>query len=280
MASNQKEVIRFNDLSPYLLLKNGNYLYKVPFRDGFAVLKVYYGDRSLLKYISKTLGNVLVSNQTSFMPLARWHTEYECLNLWREAGFRVFDTYDDVIVEGCVPRQGWRLFEYVDRPRFIHYFADPKVPVDERFDMWKRFLPVWHHRHRLALERREPRLIHENGDLKHVMIMEDGQFLFFDFEMCYRSRRKVKDLVAREILAYLKSLGKTVGEEHWDRFMRVTVEQYLDRDLLEHTYTFAFRNPNPLLRATRMLDRKIKPRAGKPFSKYNTARKLRLLLHS
>ncbi len=71
MDSNKKEVIRFNDLSPYLLLKNGNYLYKIPFRDGFAVLKVYYGDRSLLKYITKTLGNILVSNQTSFMPIAR-----------------------------------------------------------------------------------------------------------------------------------------------------------------------------------------------------------------
>jgi hypothetical protein len=75
-------------------------------------------------------------------------------------------------------------------------------------------------------------------------------------------------------------LGKTVGEAHWDRFMKVTVEKYSDRDLLEHTYTFAFQNPNPMLRAARMLDRKIKPRAGKPFSKYNTAQKLRLLLNS
>jgi hypothetical protein len=280
MASKDKEVIRFDDLSPYLLLKNGNYLYKVPFRDGFAVLKVYYGDRSFLKYVSKTLSNVLLCNQTSFMPIARWQMEYECLNLWREAGFRVFDTYDDVMVEGCVPRQGWRLFEYVDRPRFINYFADPKIPLDERMDMWKRFLPVWHHRHRLAIERSEPKLIHENGDLKHVMIMEDGQFLFFDFEMCYRSRRKVKDLVAREILAYLKSLGKTVGEAHWNQFMKLTVEGYSDTNLLEHTYTVAFQNPNPLLRTARMLDRKLKPRAGKPFSKYNTARKLRLLLDS
>jgi hypothetical protein len=280
MTFKEKEVIRFDDLAPYLLLKNGNYLYKIPFRDGFAVLKVYYGDRSHFRYITKTLGNVMLSKQTSFMPIARWQTEYECLNLWREAGFRVFDTYDDVIVEGCVPRKGWRLFEYVDRPRFVHYFADPKVPFDERLDMWKRFLPVWHHRHRLALERSEPKLIHENGDLKHVMIMDDGQFLFFDFEMCYRSRRKVKDLVAREILAYLKSLGKTVGKAHWDHFMKVTVEGYPDRNLLEHTYTFAFRNPNLIVRAARMLDRKIKPRAAKPFSKYNTAQKLHLLLTS
>jgi hypothetical protein len=278
MTANQKEVLHFDDLSPYLLLKNGNYLYKIPFRDGFAVLKVYYGTRRLPEYIIKSLGNVLVNNQTSFMPLARWKTEYEALNLWRQAGFRVFATYDDVIVEGCVPEKGWRLFEYVDRPRFIHYFADQTIPVQERLDMWKRFLPVWHRRHQLAIERREPRLIHENGDLKHVMIMEDGQFLFFDFEMCYRSARKIRDLAAREILAYLKYLGKAVGREHWGVFIKATVETYPDRDLLDYAYTVTFRNSNPLLRAARWLDWKISPKAKKPFSKYNAALKLHQLL--
>ena len=278
MAAKQKEVLRFDDLSPYLLLKNGNYLYKIPFRDGFAVLKVYYGTRNLPEYIAKSLGNVLINKQTSFMPLARWKTEYEALNLWREAGFRVFDTYDDVVVEGCVPEKGWRLFEYVDRPRFIHYFADQNVPVEERLDMWKRFLPVWYRRHRLALERKEPRLIHENGDLKHVMIMEDGRFLFFDFEMVYWSRRQVKTLVAREILAYLKSLGNTVGPDLWDDFLKLTVETYPDRDLLEHTHTVVFKNPNPLVRAGRALDWKFSAKANKPCSKYNTALKLKNLL--
>jgi hypothetical protein len=279
MDSKQKEVLRFDDLSPYLLLKNGNYLYKIPFRGGFAVLKVYYGTRRLPEYIAKSLGNVLINNQTSFMPLARWKTEYEALNLWRQAGFRVFDTYDDVVVEGCVPDKGWRLFEYVDRPRFVNYFADQKVPLPERLDMWKRFLPVWHRRHQLAIERREPRLIHENGDLKHVMIMEDGRFLFFDFEMVYRSRRKVKDLVAREILAYLKSLGNTVGKENWDLFLEATLAAYPDRDLLQHAHTVIFRNPNPLVRTARMLDWKFSAKANKPCSKYNTALKLHRLLH-
>lgn len=279
MTSSQQEVLRFDDLSPYLLLKNGNYLYKVPFRDGFAVLKVYYGDRHLPEYIAKTVGNVLISQQTSFMPLGRWKTEYEVLNLWRDAGFRVFDTYDDVIVEGCVPAKGWRLFEYVDRPRFVKYFADKAVPIDERFDMWKRFLPVWHRRHQLAVERREPRLIHENGDLKHVMIMDDGQFLFFDFEMVFRSKRDVKTLVAREILAYLKSLGKTVGPDHWDDFLKLTVATYPDRDLLEHAYTAAFHHPNLLVRAGRALDWKFSAKANKPCSKYNAALKIHRLLH-
>ena len=275
------EVLHFDDLKPFLLLKNGNYLYKVPFRDGWAVLKVYYGDRSLPEYVRKSLGNILVCNQTSFMPRGRLRTEAECLRLWREAGFRVFDTYDDVVVEGVphqAPEGGYKLFEYVDKPRFVEYFADGTVSLEERLDMWRRFLPVWCRRHTLAIERAEPRLVHENGDLKHVMIMDDGQFLFFDFEMVFRSRSRVKEFVGREILAYLKSLGKTVGTEEWDRFLKEPGEHYPDRGLLEYTYTFAFENPNPILRAARWIDRTMRPRAAKPFSKYNAAQRLHKLM--
>jgi len=271
------EVLRFDDLQQYLLLKNGNYLYKVPFRGGWAVLKVYYGDRSVYEYVKKSIGNILVCNQTSFMPRGRRRTELDCLKLWREEGFRVFDHYEDVVVEP-LPFDGYALYEYVDRPRFVTYFADESVPLEDRLETWRRFLPVWHRRHALAIERREPRFIHENGDLKHVMIMEDGQFLFFDFEMCFRSQARVREFVGREILAYVKSLGKTVGKKHWDAFLAETVKHYPDRSLLEYTYTFAFRNPNPLLRAARWLDRKLKAGSSKPFSKYNAARKLHELL--
>ena len=39
------EVLTFESLEPHLLLKNGNFLYKIPFQDSWAVLKVYYGSR-------------------------------------------------------------------------------------------------------------------------------------------------------------------------------------------------------------------------------------------
>jgi hypothetical protein len=93
------ERLRFDNLDQHLLLKNGNYLYKVPFRGGWAVLKVYYGSRSGLSHAIKTLENFL-ANQTSYMPRARLRTELGCLALWRQIGVRVFDTYDDVVVEG------------------------------------------------------------------------------------------------------------------------------------------------------------------------------------
>ncbi len=268
-----KETLRFENLARHLLLKNGNYLYKVPFRGGFAVLKVYQGSRSWFDYALKTCGNVLVCNQTSFMPRARRRTELACLALWRAAGFRVFEVFTDAAVEGIDPSL-YALYEYVPQPKLIDLLGDVTRPLAERLGLWRGFLPIWHRRHALAVERAEPRLVHENGDLKHVMVLPDGGYLQFDFEMVFRSRRRVKEFVAREILSYLKSLGKTVLAQDFAAFMAETVRHYPGRELLHYTHAFAFANPNPILRVARAIDRQIKPRAKKPFSKYNVALQL------
>jgi len=273
------ETLRFDNLSQYLLLKNGNYLYKVPFRGDHAVLKVYYGDRSTWQYWTKTFGNVVLANQTSFMPKARRRVEKECLKLWGDAGFRVFGTYDDVKVEG-IPEGGYTMFEWVPGVQFVDYFSKKSDATDdEKMAMWRRFVPEWHRRHRLCVDQKEPRFVHENGDLKHVMIYKD-ELVYFDFEMCFRSPRRVKEFVAREILAYLKSLGKTVGAEQWDTYLEETVKLYDSKELLAFTHQFAFENSNPFLRVARALDRMLKPRASKPFAKYNVARKLKGFLET
>jgi hypothetical protein len=279
MERREPPTLRFDDLDQYLLLKNGNYLYKVPFeggRDGWAVLKVYYGSRSRLQYVYKTIGNICFASQTSVMPKARRRVELECLKVWREYGFRVFDTYEDVRVEG-LPEGGYTLFEWCPGTRFVEYFLDPEHSFDERMAMWRRFVPDWHRRHRLAVDHREPRLVHENGDLKHIIICDD-ELVYFDFEMAFRSRRRVKEFVAREILAFLKSLGKCVGHDEWDAFLEETVKLYPSKELLRYTHQFAFKNPNYALRIARALDRRLKPRARKPFAKYNVARRLGHLL--
>lgn len=262
--------LRFENLEQYLLLKNGNYLYKVPYKGGFAVLKVYYGSLPMWRYRWKSAGNLLVANQTAVMPWSRKATELDCIRLWREAGFRVFDVYYDR-VEG-LPPDGYALYEYVEAPRFVNYFADRTIPLETRLATWRRFLPVWHRRHQLAVERREPRFVHENGDLKHVMIVGD-EFLFFDFETCFRSRNRIREIVAREILCYLKSMARTVKGE-FDAFLEETVAHYPGRDLLAYTHEFAFADPNPLVRFGRKLDLHFRERAQKSSSKYRIAARL------
>ena len=200
------EKLKFDNLEQYLLLKNGNYLYKIPYKDGYAVLKLYYGSRSPFQRIYKTFSNVVIEGQTSFMPKARRKTELDAIRVWKNAGFRVFDIYDNVEVEG-LPKGGYALYEYVEGRHFHKLLPDESVPLEERLTIYRKFLDQWHRRHRIAVDTNEPRLIHENGDLKHV-IDYNGGLVWFDFEMCYRSRSHVEDLVAREILAYLKSLGQ------------------------------------------------------------------------
>ena len=214
-----KEKLQFQDLNQYLLLKNGNYLYKVPFRDGFAVLKVYYGSRSAMTYIAGTISNY-------FQGLAN---ERRCLAIWRNAGFRVFEIYDDVEVNG-LPEGGYMLFEYLPALKFMDYFGDTSIPLEGRMATYRRFLEEWHRRHNIAVTLREPRLIHENGDMKHVMITDEG-FLYFDFEMSFRSHKKarVEEFVSREILAYLKSLHKIVGRELFSVFLDETLVEYSDQ---------------------------------------------------
>ena len=244
------EVLEIENLDQHLLLKN----------------EIHY---------SNSISNFF-EGQTSFMPRARMLNEKRCLKIWRKAGIRVYDTYEDVIVKG-LPEGGYMLFEYLSTVKFIDYFGDASVALEDRLHTYRRFLKEWHRRHAMAIKQKEPRLVHENGDMKHVMIVDD-QFLFFDFEMVYRSGRRVTEFVTREILAYLKSLGKTVGPELFPVFIKETIDHYPDTELLQNTYRIMFAHPSPIHRMARILDRRFSSGAKKTFSKHNVARQLNEML--
>ena len=275
-SSGAVETLRFDDLAPHLLLKNGNYLYKIPFRGGFAVVKVYYGSRTTLQTWKKSFDN-WIDGQTSYQPETRRRIERECLDLWRKHDFRVYDTYDDVeiVAPGCPPG-GYTVFEYRTGPNLNAWLSDETLPVDERFALWRRFLAEWGRRHQLAIELAEPRLVHENGDGKHVMIFEDG-FHWFDFEMVWRNGRQIREQVAHELLQYLWQISKTIPESLRPRLLEETVAHYPDPSLLEGAWRL-FLAPRGVARTlARRIDR-ASPRGRKPTSKYRVAERLRELL--
>jgi hypothetical protein len=272
-----REVLELDDLRPYLLLQNGNYLYKVPFRGGHAVLKVYYGSRSTLEMLAKSFGNVVFEGQTSYMPRTRLEMERECLALWRRHGFRVFDVYDDVEVRapGC-PEGGYLLLEYVAAEKLIDRMRDAGRPVEERLATWRRFLPEWGRRHELAVREREPRLVHENGDTKHVMLVGDD-FLWFDFEMVYRSRSRVEEYVGHEIIQYVWNLLRSLPPEMHGPLLAETVEHYPHPRFLAAGRDVFLNHPKLLHRWGRSLDRR-RARSRKPSSKYAVAERIEALL--
>jgi hypothetical protein len=272
------ETLRFDDLTPYLLLKNGNFLYKVPFRDGWAVVKVYYGSRSRLQTAFKSLENWSVG-QSSYMPETRLRIERECLEVWRKHGFRVYDTYDDVMIDApqCPPG-GYTIFEYRRGPNMNEYLGDATIPVEERFGTWRHFLAEWGRRHELAIAESEPRLVHENGDGKHVMIFDDGLH-WFDFEMVWRTVSRLADHVSHEIIQYLWQISKSIPEELRPRLLEETVAHYPDRQKLEDAWRLFLANRRPIQRAARAFDRKT-VRGRKPTSKYGVAARLRATLEA
>lgn len=276
------EVLEFADLTPYLLLKNGNYLYRIPYErapGGQAVLKVYYGSRPLWETLAKSLGNVAFEGQTSYLPRTRLAMERACLDLWRAHGFRVFRTFDDVVVRapGCPP-DGHLLMEYVAAPKLVDYMPDAAVPLEERFATWRRFLAEWARRHVLAVSEREPRLIHENGDAKHVMLLDGArEFLWFDFEMVYRSRERVEEYVGHEIVQYVWNLLRNLPPEMHERLLAETAEHYPEPRFLRLGHDVFFHHPRPLVRLARSFDRR-RAKARKASSKYNVARRLHALL--
>jgi len=264
-------VLKLDQLPKQPLAGEGNFVWKIPFaggRDGSAVLKVYHGSRGWPLYVKKTLGNLLLTGRTSQMPRARFRHETECVRLWESHGFRCFGMHPEVRVAG-LPDEGYMLFDWTPGRHFREYFRDASVPLEERLATWRRWVPEWHCRHATAVRLREPRLIHENGDVKHVMLWEGG-FLYFDFEICFTSR-DVRDLVGREILAYMRSVGKFFGEDLYERMTDVLVEAYPDKVLLLAAWEHAFSNRNPLIRVARALDRKLKPRHESRWSKYSVA---------
>jgi hypothetical protein len=264
--------LKLDQLEKTPLAGDGNYVWKIPFRDGFAVLKVYFGNRSPFLYWKKTFGNVWITGRSSHMPRARCAVEIESIRRWEKHGFRCFPMYPEVEVEG-LPRDGYMVYGWVPGKHFRDYFKDEKIPLEERMATWRRWVPEWCRRHRIAVETGDNYLIHENGDMKHVMLWEGG-FVYFDFEMVYTSKN-VRILVGRELQAFLRSAGRFFGREIYERMLDELVAHYPDKSLLMAGWEAGYADPSPFMRFARWLDRTLKPANRKEFSKYAVARDLK-----
>ncbi len=262
------QTFRLADFEKEPLAGAGNFLYKIPFEDGFAVLKVYFGSRHPLLHLRKTITNLLFAHRTSHMPRARYRTEKACLEVWVKHGFRCFGVRPEVRFSD-LPDEGYLLFEYTPGKHFREYFKDDTLPIEERLETWRRFVGEWYRRHAAAIDSSEQRLLHENGDVKHVMLWE-GELVYFDFEVCFKSSN-IPDLVGREILAYMRSTGKFFGDEMYDILMDELVEHYPDKRLLLGAWEHACRNQNLFVRGARYLDRTLRSRHQKKYSKYTVA---------
>ncbi|MHC4820351.1 MAG: hypothetical protein ACYTDX_01355 [Planctomycetota bacterium] len=278
-GSNEKEPpatirLRLDEIEKEALTGEGNYVYKITVDGELAVLKVYYGTRGLPTHLHKSVGN-WITGRTSYMPKTRWRIETECIRTWEKHGFRCFKMMPWVEVEG-LPREGYMVYQWTPGKHFRGYFRDKDIDVEEKMATWVRWIPEWHRRHAIAIETNDSSLIHENGDVKHVMLWE-GDFVYFDFEMVFRSKN-VRNLVGRELVSYMRSVGKFFGDEMYERMTDLLVEHYPDPALLLAAWDHAFEDPNPAMRGLRVLDRNFKSRHKKRYGKYHVARDIKARL--
>lgn len=273
------ETLSFDDLEPFLLLKNGNYLYKVPFRDGHAVIKVYYGSRSNWVRFTKSFNNVVLLGQTSYWPRTRLKIEKECCELWNKHGFKTFPLYDDVIVKAPqVPEDGYLVFGYVDAPTLEEVLVDESRDIEDRFRLYREWLVEWSRRHDIASAEQEPKLMHENGDFGHVMVLGDGdkgneEFLWFDLEMVYRSSNRTDEYLWHEVIQYLWYILRKVPKELGDRIFQETIEHYPNQGRLADAHRAFLDPPGLVMKVGRRLDA-LRKKQQKPTSKFNVARRL------
>lgn len=275
--SDTAERLRFDDLAPYLLLKNGNFLYKVPFRGGWAVLKIYYGSRTSWQRFTKSFNNVVLMGQTSYWPRTRLRVERDCVKLWSQHGFRTFELFENVTVEapGC-PEGGYLLFGFVDAQTLEDVLFDFNIPLDDRFAMYRRFLAEWSQRHDLAESLKDARLVHENGDFGHVMIMKDGgnEFLWFDLEMVYRNNELVPEFLWHELIQYLWYVLRKAPEPVRERILDETILHYPNKARLAEAPRVFLDPPRLLMRIGRGIDA-LRKKQQKATSKFNVARGLK-----
>lgn len=239
------------------------------------VVKCYSRKRSHWREVLNAISNYL-SGRSSSRPLGRFNIEKKVLQTWREHGFDVFKQPKDL--ESLEITKPHLLFEYVKGQTLLSYFADPRISKEDKIEKLKRFIPEWGRRHHIAMKSGNRLLIQEHPSFKHVYINDGGRFIFFDFETVYTKLHSLPSLIGREIAGYVRSLYKVIPPEEFNEFLKLIINEYPHREYLLYPYDYFYRHPNPLVRFSHSLVRRL-PRNKRRHSKYLVAPLIRDCLH-
>lgn len=222
----------------------GNRLVLYEIDGGPALLKVYRRRGRGLPEMLRRVSYALFESRQGVTARQRCENERRNLPLWRAAGFDV-----PAVLEHPPPA------EYRDEPvLWLEYcpgtllhrlLRDPAVPLPERRRQVTHFAAGLARRQRLALERKEHRLVMKHATFKHVLIHE-GRQVSFDLETVYAPRLPIRDALADELGGFMRSLWKRVPrqrlpEKEWGPLGQAFVEGYEDRSLLREIAAYGVR---------------------------------------
>lgn len=253
----------------------GNRIWRVPSPDGVILQKVYAPHSRGPGYWVRLVLERLARVKTPTTVAARQRTERELLRTWREAGCDVPEDVTDRHPSLVHPRV--TLLEYIDGAILGRLLASGSPTRERRDDLLRRFAAAWGTRHGLAVDRRETRLVQEHGTFAHVMVAGD-RLVTIDLEQAFRPRRDVLPLVAKEIVAYLRSLAKRADPDVFRADVRAIVDGYPRREILAGAVREYLDSPSPLRRLVWSIDRRIRRDSRRALGKYEALEVLRDVL--
>ena len=254
--------------------RRGNQIWPVPTPGGAVIQKLYAARDAGPSHWIRLLVERIVRQKTPTTVLARWRNERMLLAAWRDAGC---DVPEDVsaryphYVHGCVT-----LLEFIDGRVLGKVLSSQARKREKRDDLLRRFSAAWGRRHALAIDRGDARLIQEHGTFLHVIVSGD-RLVTIDLEQAFTQRRDLLPLVAKEIVAYLRSLAKNADPDVFRADIEAIVAAYPRRDLLEATVREYLANPSPVRRLIWRIDRRRRE-GGRPLGKYAALEVLRDVL--
>lgn len=215
---------------------------KIDTSRGAVVVKRFGRRRTRVREALIQIGHWTFAGKTRIAPERRCRTEREALLLWARHGFdvpRLVNLDLDPLIRGP-----YVVLEYLPGRTVHDVLADPAVTEHDKLRFLARFSAAWGRRHALAIETREPRLIHEHGSFRHVLVSGE-RLVTFDFEIGWTRKGIVPYLVGREIASFVRSLAR-VSAGAFEARLAALLREYPDHALFREATQCVVRARNPI----------------------------------
>ena len=192
-------------------------------------------------YLLVDAGQYLVKCYPGPDGAARRERERAMLDRWREAGFNVPEVCERTIPDLPEPRLVTRFIEGVSLRELL--CCDERERA-EKLDTVSRVFEDLARRHRMAVSRDDPLLVHHDPNTGNILCGPDG-FTFIDFEAPPHKGRSAAEAASIEAATTCRWIARDQGVAFIEETARLMVAAYagqesLMRRIVERTHGRAF----------------------------------------
>jgi len=195
-----------------------------------ALLKVYRARSGRAREWAKRFSYLVLERKRGVTARERCALERAQLALWRRCGFDVPALLSHPLPEGySADTATW--LEYCPGPTLRSVASDRSLPIEQRERELARFGETLAARQRRVLETGELGLVMKHASLKHVLCHAARQ-VHFDLESAHAAGVDVRDALADELAALVRSLLRAVRADERERLGAALLEGHADPKLL------------------------------------------------